>query len=192
MDRRNRAGQIVRLGRQNFQGEETDRSFGLTDEILKAKRRNARGASKGRGPAGWGQHGWGKMRGSSTGGGMKGGVFFFFFFFSFFLGPPSFSWGWLEWRSHGLPTLVKKKEKKSKHFECMLSLPIVFGVVCVCVFLFFWDIALKRWTIILTTGQHCHFLIFAFEMHARENEEEDPCMKILLKEMKSWEMIVPF
>jgi hypothetical protein len=22
------------------------------------------------------------------------------------LGPPSFSWGWLEWRSHGLPTLV--------------------------------------------------------------------------------------
>jgi hypothetical protein len=46
---------------------------------------------------------------SSTGGGVKGGVFFFFFFFLFFLfflGPPSFSWGWLEWRSHGLPTLV--------------------------------------------------------------------------------------
>jgi hypothetical protein len=29
MDRRNRAGQIVRPGRQNSQGEETDRSFGL-------------------------------------------------------------------------------------------------------------------------------------------------------------------
>jgi hypothetical protein len=38
-----------------------------------------------------------------AGRGVKGGVFFFF---SFFLGPPSFSWGWLEWRSHGLPTLV--------------------------------------------------------------------------------------
>ncbi len=37
--------------------------------------------------------------------GVKGGVFFSFFFFVF-LGPPSFSWGWLEWRSHGLPTLV--------------------------------------------------------------------------------------
>jgi hypothetical protein len=24
----------------------------------------------------------------------------------FFLGTPSFSWGWLEWCSHGLPTLV--------------------------------------------------------------------------------------
>jgi hypothetical protein len=35
--------------------------------------------------------------------GVKGGVFF-----SFFWGPPSFSWGWLEWRSHGLPTLVCK------------------------------------------------------------------------------------
>jgi hypothetical protein len=32
------------------------------------------------------------------------GVFFFVFF-----GPLSFSWGWLEWRSHGLPTLVKLK-----------------------------------------------------------------------------------
>jgi hypothetical protein len=51
-------------------------------------------------------------------------------------------------------------------------------------------IALKRWTIILTIGQHCHFLIFRFEMDSQENgEEEDPCMKILLKEMKSWEMI---
>ncbi len=38
MDRRNRAGQIVRLGRQNSQGEETDRSFDLADGILKAKR----------------------------------------------------------------------------------------------------------------------------------------------------------
>jgi hypothetical protein len=34
-------------------------------------------------------------------------VFYFIYFFRFFLGPPSFSWGWLEWRSHGLPTLVK-------------------------------------------------------------------------------------
>ncbi len=25
---------------------------------------------------------------------------------AFFLGPPTVSWGWLEWRSHGLPTLV--------------------------------------------------------------------------------------
>jgi hypothetical protein len=33
-------------------------------------------------------------------------VFFFFFFFFFFFGPLSFSWGWLEWRSHGLRTLV--------------------------------------------------------------------------------------
>jgi hypothetical protein len=31
---------------------------------------------------------------------------FFFLFPSFFLGPPSFSWGWLEWRSHRFPTLV--------------------------------------------------------------------------------------
>ncbi len=43
MDRRNQAGQIVRPGRRNSQGEETDRSFGLTDGILKAKRRNAWG-----------------------------------------------------------------------------------------------------------------------------------------------------
>jgi hypothetical protein len=49
----------------------------------------------------------------------------------------------------------------------MLSLPIGFGV------------ALKRWTIILTIGQHCHLLIFGFEMEAQENGEEDPCMKIL-------------
>jgi hypothetical protein len=73
----------------------------------------------------------------------------------------------------------------------MLNLPIGFGVVW---FFFFFCryIALKRWTIILTIGQHCHFLIFGFEMDAREYGEEDPCMKILLKEMKSWEMIVPF
>jgi hypothetical protein len=57
---------------------------------------------------------------------------------------------------------------------------------------FFWYIALKIWTVILITGQHCHFLLFGFEMDAQENGEEDPCMKILLKEMKSWEMIVPF
>jgi hypothetical protein len=60
-------------------------------------------------------------------------------------------------------------------------------------FFFFYDIAWKRdGQIILATGQHCHFLIFGFEMDTRKNEEEDPCMKILLKEMKSWEMIVPF
>jgi hypothetical protein len=53
-------------------------------------------------------------------------------------------------------------------------------------------IALKVWTIILTIDQHCHFLIFGFEMDARENGEEDPCMKFLLKEKKSWEMIAPF
>jgi hypothetical protein len=29
-------------------------------------------------------------------------------------------------------------------------------------------------------------------MNAQENGEEEPYMKILLKEMKSWEMIVPF
>jgi hypothetical protein len=29
-------------------------------------------------------------------------------------------------------------------------------------------------------------------MDTQENGEEDPCMKILLKEIKSWEMIVPF
>ncbi len=45
--------------------------------------------------------------GKRSSGGVKGGVFFSFFF-SFYLGPLSFSWGWLEWRSHGLPTLVKK------------------------------------------------------------------------------------
>jgi hypothetical protein len=45
-------------------------------------------------------------------------------------------------------------------------------------------IELKRWTIILTIGQHCHFLIFGFEMDAQENGEEDPCMKILLKEIE--------
>ncbi|CAK9267325.1 unnamed protein product, partial [Sphagnum jensenii] len=43
MDRRNRAGQIVRPGRRNSQGEETDRSFSLADEVLKAKRRSAWG-----------------------------------------------------------------------------------------------------------------------------------------------------
>jgi hypothetical protein len=54
------------------------------------------GGTGGRGGRrGGGQHGGG----DSTGEGVKGGVFFF-------LGPPSFSWGWLEWRSHGLPTLV--------------------------------------------------------------------------------------
>jgi hypothetical protein len=36
----------------------------------------------------------------------------FFFFFRFFLGPPSFSWGWLEWRNHGLPTLVISNPKR--------------------------------------------------------------------------------
>jgi hypothetical protein len=46
MDRRNRAGQIVRPGRRNSQGEETDRSFGLADGILKVKRRNAWGILK--------------------------------------------------------------------------------------------------------------------------------------------------
>jgi hypothetical protein len=76
---------------------------------------------------------------------------------------------------------TKKKEKKSKHFECMVSLPIGFGVVW-----FFWGyVALKIWSIILTTGQECHLLIFGFEMDTPENGEEDPCMKILLKEMKS-------
>jgi hypothetical protein len=75
----------------------------------------------------------------------------------------------------------------------MLSLPIGLGFVCFCFFFFlFGYIALKRWTIILTIGQHCHFLIFGFEMDAHENGEEDPCIKILLKEMKSWETIVPF
>jgi hypothetical protein len=44
MDRRNRAGQIVWPSRRNSQGEETDRSFGLADEILKAKRRTDRSA----------------------------------------------------------------------------------------------------------------------------------------------------
>jgi hypothetical protein len=111
-----RDGQIVRLGRRNSQGEETDRSFGLADGILKAKRRSAGGgASKGRGPTGVGPARVGKDwggGGSSTGGGVKGGVFFFFFFF---LGPPSFSWGWLEWRSHGLPTLVIIKESWYKN-----------------------------------------------------------------------------
>ncbi len=44
MDRRNWAGQIVRPGRWNSQGEEMDRSFGLADGILKAKRRTDRSA----------------------------------------------------------------------------------------------------------------------------------------------------
>jgi hypothetical protein len=38
-------------------------------------------------------------------------------------------------------------------------------------------IALKRWTIILTIGQHCHFLIFRFEMDTQENGEEAPSMR---------------
>jgi len=47
--------------------------------------------------------------------------------------------------------------------------------LCVCVFFFCYDIASKRdGQIILATVQHCHFLIFGFEMDARENEEEDP------------------
>jgi hypothetical protein len=83
---------------------------------------------------------------------------------------------------------TKKKGKKSRHFECMLSLPIRFGVIG----FFLGYVALKTWTIILTIGQHCQFLIFGFEMNVKENGEEDPCMKILLKEIKSWEMIVPF
>jgi hypothetical protein len=53
------------------------------------------------------------------------------------------------------------------------------------VFFFLGYIALKIWSIILTIGQECHFLIFGFEMDTQENGEEDPCMKILLKEMKS-------
>jgi len=134
MDQRNRAGQIVRPGRRNSQGEETDKSFGLADGIFKAKRRTDCSAwqtefsrwreeahplykdnikttclsvrpsvitffylllpnlpkllSTGRG-------------GPARAGEWREGVFFFF---SFFLGPPSFSCGWLEWRSHGLPT----------------------------------------------------------------------------------------
>jgi hypothetical protein len=52
-------------------------------------------------------------------------VFFFFFFFSFFLGRPSFSWRWLKWRSHGLPTLVLYLIYKYKHGVCVC--------VCVCV-----------------------------------------------------------
>jgi len=43
MDRRNRAGQLVQPGRRNSQGKETNKSFGLVDEILKAKRRSAGG-----------------------------------------------------------------------------------------------------------------------------------------------------
>ncbi len=83
MDRRNWAGQIVRLGRWNSQGEETDRSFGLADGILKAKRRTDRSAwqtefsrrkeeAQGGGPArggdrrGWGQHGWGRIGGGGV------------------------------------------------------------------------------------------------------------------------------
>jgi hypothetical protein len=60
-----------------------------------------------------------------------------------------------------------------------------------CVF-FCGYIALKIWIIILTIGQHYHFLIFGFEMDVQQNGKENPCMKILLKETKSWEMIVPF
>jgi hypothetical protein len=63
-----------------------------------------------------------------------------------------------------------------------MSLPIGFGVVCV---FFLGYIALKIWSMILTIGQECHFLIFGFEMDTQENGEEDLCMKILLKEMKS-------
>lgn len=45
----------------------------------------------------------------------------------------------------------------------------------VCFFFLFGHIALKIWTIILTIGQHCHFLIFGFGV-AQENREEDPSM----------------
>jgi hypothetical protein len=48
--------------------------------------------------------------GGGTGRGCEGRCFFFFFF-RFLLGPPSCSWGWLEWRSHGLPKLVKSITK---------------------------------------------------------------------------------
>ncbi len=59
---------------------------------------------------GGGKQRWGGPAGvggaaGGSGGGVKGGVFFFFFLRLFF-SPPSFSWGWLEWRSHGLPTRV--------------------------------------------------------------------------------------
>jgi hypothetical protein len=45
---------------------------------------------------------------------------------------------------------------------------VFFGVHCI----------EETWTIILTIGQHCQFLIFGFEMNAQENGEEDPCMKL--------------
>jgi hypothetical protein len=54
----------------------------------------------------------------------------------------------------------------------MMSLPIGFGVMC---FFFGGYIALKIWSLILTIGQQCHFLIFGFEMDTQEeNGEEDP------------------
>jgi hypothetical protein len=91
MDRRNRAKQIVRPGRRNSQGEETDRRDG---QIVRSGKWNSQGEKKKRGGRptrggdwrGWGQHGWGRIGGggSSTGGGVKGGVFFSFFFFVFF------------------------------------------------------------------------------------------------------------
>jgi hypothetical protein len=47
--------------------------------------------------------------------------------------------------------------------------------MCVCLFFFFCFgyTALKIWPIILTVGQHCHFLIFGFGV-AKENGEDHP------------------
>ncbi len=49
-------------------------------------------------------------------------------------------------------------------------------------FLFFFGyyIASKIWTIILTIGQHCHFLIFGFGI-AQENGEDDPMYELELR-----------
>jgi hypothetical protein len=83
MDRRNRAGQIVWPDRQNSQGEETDRLFGLTVitffYLLLPNLPKLLSTGQGGG-------------GSSTGGGVKGGVFFFFRFF--WVLPPFLGGGW--------------------------------------------------------------------------------------------------
>jgi hypothetical protein len=93
MDWRNRARQIVRPGRRNSQGEETDRSFGLVDEILKAKRRSAGGAARGGDRRGWGQHGCGRIGGGGGFQHRRGSEGRCFFFFRFFLVNPHFIGG---------------------------------------------------------------------------------------------------
>ncbi len=109
MDQRNRPGRSdSENGNRPEQSDSENGNPGPDDwcatSFVKTKRRKSRGefplrgerggrAGVGGGEGGVGQQGWGER------------VLPLFLGGFFFLGPPSFSWGWLEWRSHGLSTL---------------------------------------------------------------------------------------